>query len=77
MIHINNEINTQYITNNTLTTDVWLKLTIYALLLGPLGVFPPNNMAQSLVNDVKVKELIGGGLSPVRLGELHLPNNNR
>ena len=43
-------------TNNTLTTDVSVKLRIYTLLLTPLAVSPPNNIALELLIDVKVKE---------------------
>ena len=42
-------------TNNTLTTDVSVKLRTYTLLLYPLSVTPPNNIALELLIDVKVK----------------------
>ena len=60
-------------TNNTLTTDVSVKLRIYTLLLHPLVVSPPNNIALELLIDVKVKSLIGSGLSPVIVGNIHCP----
>ena len=43
--------------------------------LFPLLVSPPNNTAVLLATDVRVKELIGGGLSPVTVGVIHSPNN--
>ena len=36
---------------------------------------PPNNIALELLIDVKVKEYIGGGLSPVTVGDIHCPKN--
>ena len=62
-------------TNNTLTTDVSVKLRIYTLILIPLAVQPPSNIALELLIDVKVKLLIGGGLSPVTVGDIHCPKN--
>ena len=62
-------------TNNTLTTDVSVKLRIYTLLLLPLAVSPPNNIALELLIDFKVKRTIGGGLSPVTVGDIHCPKN--
>ena len=46
------------------------------MLLRPLGVRPPNNTALSLVTDVRVKLLQGGGLSPVTAGEIHWPEKD-
>ena len=46
------------------------------MLLLPLVVKPPNNTAVLLVTDVRVKSSIGGGLSPVTVGEIHSPKNN-
>ena len=43
------------------------------MLLFPLAVLPPNNIALELLIDVKVKELLGGGLSPVTVGDIHCP----
>ena len=40
---------------NTLTTDVSVKLRIHTLLLAPISVSPPNNIALELLIDVKVK----------------------
>ena len=34
---------------------------------------PPNNIALELLIDVKVKSSIGGGLSPVTIGDIHCP----
>ena len=62
-------------TNNTLTTDVSVKLRIYTSLLNPLAVKPPNNIALELliiIND-KVNWFIGGGLSPVTVGDIQSP----
>ena len=39
-------------------------------------VLPPNSTAVLLVTDVRVKRAIGGGLSPVTVGEIHSPKNN-
>ena len=74
-------INTCYsrnYTNNTLTTDVSVNSNTYTslLYLRP-SILPPNIIAVVLVIDVKVKELIGGGLSPVTVGEVHSPKNNK
>ena len=74
-------INTCYscnYTNNTLTTDVSVNSNTYTslLYLRP-SISPPNIIAVVLVIDVKVKELIGGGLSPVTVGEVHSPKNNK
>ena len=46
-------------------------------LLYPPPVPPPNNKLVVLVIDVKVKASIGGGLSPVTVGEVHSPKNNK
>ena len=73
-------INTCYscnYTNNTLTTDVSVKSNTYTSLLYPSPVSPPNNIAVVLVIDVKVKISIGGGLSPVTVGKVHSPKNNK
>ena len=46
------------------------------MLLLPLvfiAVSPPNNIALELLIDVKVKSLIGGGLSPVTDGDIQSP----
>ena len=43
------------------------------MLLAPLGTRPPNNIALELSIDVKVKAYIGGGLSPVIVGDIHCP----
>ena len=74
-------INTCYscnYTNNTLTTDVSVNSNTYtSLLFLPAPITPPNNIAVVLVIDDKVKAVIGGGLSPVTVGEVHLPKNNK
>ena len=56
-----------------LTTDVSVKLRIYTSLLLSLAVTPPNSIALELLIDVKVKQKIGGGLSPVTVGDIHSP----
>lgn len=45
----------------------------YSFLLDPLTESPPNRRALSSVTEVKVKESMGGGLSPVTTGENHSP----
>ena len=74
-------INTCYscnYTNNTLTTDVSVNSNTYTSLLSSSPpISPPNIIAVVLVIDVKVKESIGGGLSPVTVGEVHSPKNNK
>ena len=46
------------------------------LLLIPSPILPPNNKPVVLVIDVKVKLEMGGGLSPVTVGEAHSPKNS-
>ena len=75
-------INTCYscnYTNNTLTTDVSVNSNTYTSLLYSSPILPPNIIAvvHVLVIDVKVKSSIGGGLSPVTVGEVHSPKNNK
>ena len=48
---------------------------MYTLLLYPLVVLPPNNTAVLLLTDVRVNELIGGGLSLATFGVIHSPKN--
>ena len=47
------------------------------MLLSPLGVSPPNNIAVFLVIDVIENSLIGGGLSPVTVGVIHSSKNDK
>ena len=54
-----------------LTTEDFVNVARYTVLLSPLGVSPPNNTALLSVTDVRVKLLQGGGLSPVTAGEIH------
>ena len=76
---MNNNAHIQYIINycNTLTTDVSVNSNTYTSLLLPPPILPPNNKLVVLVIDVKVKSLIGGGLSPVTVGEVHSPKKNK
>ena len=64
----------------SLTKDSFslLKTMTYSLSLtlkSALGEKPPNNIALLSFTDVRVKPLVGGGLSPVISGEIHSPKN--
>ena len=76
-MHYNNT-NIQYRITMTLTTDVSVNLNAYTSLLDPLlfpsPILPPNNKPVVSFIDVKVKLEMGGGLSPVTVGEVHSPN---
>ena len=39
-------------------------------------MLPPNNTALDLFIDVKVNSSIGGGLSPVTMGDIHCPKRS-
>ena len=74
-----NLINPQYYTVTkyfnlvyiVLTTAVVVHRAIYTVLTVPLGVEPPNNRALLLGSDVRVKQLQGGGRSPLISGIIH------
>ena len=52
-----------------------VQFIIYTLLVSPMAVEPPNNTAVLLLaTAVRVKLLIGGGLSPETVGVIHSPN---